>query len=192
MPEAMTEAAGAHSHCNCNHQHGQKPEEAHGHQPSHGHSHKHAHPQGHSHEHQHHHGHSHNNTHTHNHDRSQHQHVKVETEIKEAHRGQQGGSASVVEDIKIDMRDTRTDMTVHGSHGHSHKHSHGHSHDHGNDNPHPQGQAIQYKEAAPQFGVADHVDEIIHTEFRYVSGFKPFQFNAPGSCLDPLNPKEKS
>ncbi|KAJ2786815.1 hypothetical protein GGI15_001226 [Coemansia interrupta] len=27
---------------------------------------------------------------------------------------------------------------------------------------------------------------IIHTEFRYVSGFKPFQFDAPGSCLGPL------
>ncbi|KAJ2351394.1 hypothetical protein H4S02_013626 [Coemansia sp. RSA 2611] len=26
----------------------------------------------------------------------------------------------------------------------------------------------------------------IHTEFRYVNGFKPFQFNAPGSCLEPL------
>ncbi|KAJ2615115.1 hypothetical protein H4S08_001400 [Coemansia sp. RSA 1365] len=73
-----------------------------------------------------------------------------------------------------------TEVVVHKDH-HDHGHDHDHDHDHAD-----QGQAIQYKEAPPQFGLATHVDDIIHTEFRYVSGFKPFQFHAPGSCLEPL------
>ncbi|KAJ2162338.1 hypothetical protein GGF46_000702 [Coemansia sp. RSA 552] len=73
-------------------------------------------------------------------------------------------------------------VVVHGNHGHGGCHDHSHSH-------HP-GQVIQYKEVPPQFGLATHVDDIIHTEFRHVSGFRPFQFHAPGSCLEPLGGEE--
>ncbi|KAJ2884143.1 hypothetical protein H4R27_002304 [Coemansia aciculifera] len=82
---------------------------------------------------------------------------------------------------------TSKDLVVSGHHGHGHGHGHSHDHDH----VHP-GQAIQYREAPPQFGLASHVDDIIHTEFRYVNGFKPFQFNPPGSCLGPLGSDKHS
>ncbi|PIA14414.1 hypothetical protein COEREDRAFT_82704 [Coemansia reversa NRRL 1564] len=81
-----------------------------------------------------------------------------------------------------DTTESQTEVVVHKDH---HDHDHSHDHDHEHDHAH-QGQAIQYREAPPQFGLATHVDDIIHTEFRYVSGFKPFQFHAPGSCLEPL------
>ncbi|KAJ1733066.1 hypothetical protein LPJ61_001735 [Coemansia biformis] len=85
-------------------------------------------------------------------------------------------------DPREDASADKQEATAHGG-DHGHSHCGGHSHDH--DQAHP-GQVIQYKEAPPQFGLATHVDDIIHTEFRYVSGFRPFQFHAPGSCLEPL------
>ncbi|KAJ1893010.1 hypothetical protein LPJ66_006011 [Kickxella alabastrina] len=98
------------------------------------------------------------------------------------------------EAVKVDVKETKTEVTVHDhghshSHGHGHDHHHGHSHD-GDESVHPQGQAINYREAPPQFGLATHVDDIIHTEFRYVNGFRPFQFDAPGSCLGPMSSDE--
>ncbi|KAJ2800748.1 hypothetical protein H4R21_003055 [Coemansia helicoidea] len=78
---------------------------------------------------------------------------------------------------------TSAEAEVKASAVHAHDHAHGGCHDH--DHEHP-GQVIQYREAPPQFGLANHVDSIIHTEFGYVSGFRPFQFHAPGSCLESL------
>ncbi|KAJ2371959.1 hypothetical protein GGI05_007720, partial [Coemansia sp. RSA 2603] len=83
-------------------------------------------------------------------------------------------------EVDVDVKETSKEVVVH-EHGHGHHHHHD-----GDDHVHPPGPVIQYKEAPPQFGLATHVDDIIHTEFRYVSGFKPFQFDAPGSCLGPL------